>query len=177
MTTDIDEIKRILFHKDILLDNNILTRATDHPDAFFPFLQLIETSACNPMITGLIQFEYLRGAYQLARKKKRQAFLQELAPGNFSHNFAEQKMELAIKIGNCYSAKQITPSVVDCSLASHLIAFGGRLLLATLNHKDFPIFLFDRLAVFTIDTEKEVLPIGIYGFNKEKAEAMDLRVS
>lgn len=175
MTTDIDEIKEVLSNKDILLDNNILTRASDHPDEFVPFLELLEESDCNPMITALIKFEYLRGAHKVVHQQKREAFLQELSPESFSHNYAEQKMDLAIQIGKCYFARQIAPSVVDCSLAAHLIAFQGRLLLATLNHKDFPTFLFDRLAVFTVATEKEVLPIGIYGFNKEKAETMGLR--
>lgn len=169
MTTDIEKIKKLISNKYILLDNNVITRASDHPDAFLPFLQLLIDANCKPIIIPLIKFEYLRGANSIKHRTKRLALLELLNPDTIPSIYGDQKVDLAIDIANVYSGRKLeSPNVVDCSLAAHLIHFQSTLLLATLNHKDFPTFLFDRVGVFTVDTEKDVMPIGIYKSNSEK---------
>lgn len=175
MTTDIAEIKDLLSHKHILLDNNVITRASDHPRAFRPFLKLLNESECKPIIIPLIKFEYLRGAHSVEHKERREALLEILNPYTLPQSYTDEKIDLAIKIANCYAQRDLrTPNVVDCALAAQLLQFKDKVFLATTNHKDFPTFLFNRIGVFTVDTEKDVIPIGIYSYDESKSKSLDL---
>jgi len=74
----------------------------------------------------------------------------------------------AIEISNIYSNKSNNGiSFVDCYLSAFLKLHSKTLLLATINNKDFPQIIHDRLNVLTIDTKEEIINIGFYKFNED----------
>ena len=81
----------------------------------------------------------------------------------------------AIKIANAYSArKHNSASLVDCCIAAYVMRFKGNLLLATLNPKDFPTFLFKCIGIYPLDTNKELFPIVFLNYDKGKTEKIGL---
>jgi predicted nucleic acid-binding protein len=174
MTIVPEEIGELLFHKYILLDNNVITRAHDHPGAFRPFLELLVKHECQPIITPLIRFEYLRGSISKEHTKTREEFIDLINADTLANAYTEESIEKAIKIANIYATRKLFPNAIDCSLAANIMHFKDILFLATVNHKDFPTFLLERVGVFTVATEKDVIPIGIYGYNASKANTLNL---
>lgn len=175
MTIDLKEISKIISRKYILLDNNVITKASDHAKAFWPFFKLLIDSDCKPIINPMVKFEYLRGARESKHRAKRQDFIDLINADQLPGAYTEQQIDLAISIANLYSKNNVrNPGIVDCSLAANLINFKSNLFLATTNHADFPTFLFKRVGVVTVATEKDVFPIGIYTYDELKAKALTL---
>ena len=87
-----------------------------------------------------------------------------------SKEILDNAQELAVLYSNkdIKYARQI--SFVDCLVAAQLMKYKGNLFLATLDNSDYPLFIFDRLKILTIDIGKEILNIGIYAFNQSKYE-------
>jgi hypothetical protein len=78
--------------------------------------------------------------------------------------------ELAILYSHKDSNLSNKISFIDCLIAGQLMKYPNRLFLATLNHSDFPLFIFDRIHIETIDAGEEILTVGIYAFNQRKYE-------
>lgn len=161
--------KEKLDHKAVLLDTGLLIKSFDSKELeqqIFPFL---EGLSLVPTISSEIRFEFLRTASFNETFKKRKEFIKDwtvLLPTEKDH-------EDAIDIARIYKSYGIFPSPTDCGLATLLKKFQSRLFLITLNHKDFPPYLFDRLYSEMVDSRTrlgqwETVSWGVYEFNGEK---------
>ncbi len=167
--TTIETFQETIRRKDILIDTNVISRAVDHTKAFEPFFKDILAAECQPVTSPLIEFEFLRGAHEERHWGVRRKLLDELFI-KLSMSQVPKIFDDALQIATAYSARNHrSASIVDCALAALMMKFSGKLFLATLNHRDFPTFLFDIVTVYPIDTGKEMLPVGIYAFNADKA--------
>ena len=154
-------------NKYILFDSGVITKACDHFDSFEDFFVLINKLRCVSTYFPFVEFEFLRGAHMPEHKKERKKFLAAFAFAKMPLH--PQLVDDALKIANSYSARKLTsPSLVDCCIAAYLKHYASNLFLVTLNHKDFPTFLFNRFFIYPIDTEQDVLPLGFYQFDIEK---------
>jgi hypothetical protein len=164
-----DTARARLDHKAVLLDTDLVIKSFLFPelrDSVFPILH--EVSAI-PTLTPEIRFEFLRTASFSELYDKRQQFIQEwpvldVRPGD---------REQAILIGRMYKSYGLAPSMTDCISAAMLKKFPARLFLVTLNHKDFPPFLFERVHAAVIDAKShkgfwETLVWGIYAFDEQR---------
>lgn len=133
------------------------------------FFNLLEETNCKSAYFPFIEFEFLRGAYEAGHKKDREEFLKEISAVELSTP-TSKIIKDSISIANCYSArKHYSASLTDCSIAAYLKTHSDNLFLVTLNHKDFPTFLFDRVGIVPVDTEKDIFTLAFYSYNKPKA--------
>lgn len=161
-------------NKYLLFDTGIIIRAFEHFEVFEEFFGFLKQNNCTPVFFSLIEFEFIRGVNTQFNRKKREEFLEFLAMEQMEFKADEAKSDL-IAIANAYSLRRhSSASVVDCCIASFLKKYSKNLFLITLNHKDFPTFLFDRFFIYPVDTDKEVFPIGFYQFNEEKAKKIKI---
>lgn len=169
-----EELTQRIKGKHILLDTGVIIRAFEFFQKFEDFFRLLGSTNCIPVYFPLIEFEFIRGAHILEHRQKREEFLKSVSGVNMPFR-TEQIMSDAIRIANCYAARKINnPSVVDCCIAAYIKQFSANLLLVTLNHKDFPLFLFDRIFIYPIDTETDIFPLAFYSFNTKKAAQLGL---
>jgi len=131
-------------------------------------------NSCTLVYFSFIEFEFLRSACDQKNREKREELLKGFKFEEMPFVAKDAKDDI-IKIANAYaSRKQIGASVVDCCIASLLKKYNQQLILATLNHKDFPTFLFDRIFIYPIDTEKDIFTLAFYRFNTEKAKKIKI---
>lgn len=169
-----DAFAGLISRKHILFDTCVIIRAFEDFSSFKKILEFLEQEHCVPVIFSFIEFEFIRGAYDIEHRKKRKEFLELLAPTTIPLD-EKQIMADAIAIANTYAARKIhSPSIVDCAIAAYLKKYHGSLFFVTLNHKDFPTFLFDRVQVYPVDTEKDVFSLGFYRYNITKGERLGL---
>ena len=165
-----DELKRKISNKFVLLDTGIIIRAFEHFEDFKGFFNLLETTNCHPVYFPFIEFEFLRGAYEPEHRSARREFLHTI-PLDELPVPREEILDDAIRLANIYSNHKLhSAKLVDCCIAAYLMKHTSNLFLVTLNHKDFPTFVFDRIFIYPVDTDNEVFPIGFYQLNVEKTE-------
>jgi len=127
---------------------------------------------CSLAYFSLVEFEFLRSAHDPENKNKRKKLLDRFIEMPFRLDDAKDDI---IKIANSYAArKQNGASVVDCCIASFLKTYGKNVILAAFNHKDFLTFLFDRIFIYPIDTNKDIFTLAFYRFNMEKAKKIKI---
>lgn len=165
--------------KHFLMDTNLLIAISKYsPLGFFRlFLKELEDFDIKSVIEEATLFEFRRGSRKPSHLADKNKFLDLLLggednkmvlPSSTSKEILENAQELAILYShkNPNFSKQI--SFVDCLVAAQLMKYGSNLFLATLDNDDYPLFIFDRVQLITIDAEKEIMNIGIYSFNKSK---------
>jgi predicted nucleic acid-binding protein len=128
----------------------------------------IKSANCEIVIFPFVQFEFTRGAFELEHKRKRSEFIEALQAENLPVR-TDDLIRDAIEIANLYASKKVdSPSMIDCSIAALMKIYSDKLFLCTLNHKDFPLFLFNRFHIYTMDADRNIYPFGFYEFNKDK---------
>lgn len=171
---NIEALKKKIGRKWVLLDTNIIIEGFQNPDEFIEFHKELVEAACAPVYIPMIEFEFLRGAFDPKIKAKRKEFLEEVAQ-KYPTRSDSGLTESAIEIANAYEARKgPKPELVDCHVAALLRMFPGRLFLATLNHQDYPTFLFNPLYVFPVVTKKRLLTVGIYEWDLNGAKEAGL---
>ena len=176
---ELEELKKSLKGKHIILDTNVLIclfENFDEGQEFISFL-LLEIEDCTLTYFPLIEFEFTRGAYQKEHQEKRKEFLEKLSIESLPFH-GDEFTDETIKIAQIYASKKKSPELVDCYIAAYLNKYKDKLFLATLNHKHFPQFIFDRIHVWPVINDKgdepKSFPIGIYSFSKEKGKKYGL---
>ena len=167
-----DSLKKTLDHKHVLLDTCFIVKAHQYAETeFFDGLfSLLRDNNCVPVINEFIRFEFLRGCKTKDQIKTKTDFLNALS-GGVVMPIDKEVLEGAIDISNIYSNKNVDSkqiSRVDCYLSSYLNKYSKHLVMVTLNHPDFPLLIHDRFHVHVVDTKKEVLAIGFYGFDSKR---------
>jgi predicted nucleic acid-binding protein len=139
------ELAKLLDHKFVVFDTNILIEAYKHFDAFAVLLNFFKRCNCKVLYFPLIQFEFTRDAFIAEHHRSRQRFLEKL--GGTSMPFNDELVREALSIANVYAHQKIAskPSLVDCCIAALMKHYADKVFLVTTNHKDFPLLLFDRI--------------------------------
>ena len=164
------EFSQKITNRLVLFDTGVIIRAFGNFDAFKSFFVFLKENECSLVYSPLIEFEFTRGAYETEHKKTRKEFLKFFSFSNIPLPTNETISD-TIKIANAYSARRInSPSFIDCCIAAYLKNYHDNLFLVTLNHKDFPTFLFDRVFIYPINTEKDIFTLAFYKFNINKCK-------
>ncbi len=165
----IEEMKKKIEHKHVLLDANVLIEAYQSPDKFTDLIEFLIASHCQPVIISLVQFEISRNIFQPELIEAHKAYL---AVWNFITLPLKEESDLlrdALKIARYYAARKINNvSLADCFIASFLKKYKTNLYLITRNHKDFPAPLFVRDLVWTVDMPRDVVTFGFYRFDESQ---------
>ena len=159
----------LLKNKFLLLDTNILIEATKAPQTLRPFFEFVAESECgNPLIIDAVYFEFIRNA----RSRTEYDQTKEMLDGYDKILTTEEDVEKAIQISlACVakkpgSEKQI--SYTDCLLGAQLAKYGDKIILATINYNDFPLYCYDRIHVQVYDLESKIITISFIQFNHNK---------
>ncbi len=169
----------ILRNKHLLLDTNVLISAGKHVelwDDLFKFL--LREFEVEFLIDWSVKFEFLRSSRTREDSLKKGELL-DLFVGEdrYELNIDASVIEDAIKLSNLYARKNphLTKQVsfTDCLLAAQAKKFcsqkgENQLFILSMDLFDFPLCVFDRIKVFTMDADSEVLNIGLFSFNQEK---------
>ncbi|MEK7479119.1 MAG: type II toxin-antitoxin system VapC family toxin [Patescibacteria group bacterium] len=168
-----EEFRKLITNRYVLFDTNVFIRAFQNFDSFEVLVSFLRGCEVDGVSFPLIKFEFLRTSFAPDNRKSREDFIDRIAPSSLS--FRSQIIDDALDIARMYASKGVRGgesskaiSLVDCCIAAYLKQYATNLFLITLNHKDFPQLLFDRLFVFPIEAGDEVLPIAFYRFNVGK---------
>lgn len=168
-------------NKHLLLDTNSLVSLIKHARFYADFFNQLEKYQIKSVIDYSVKFEFLRGSNTKRDYEIKQEYLDILLGENRIELISTNEIfENAREIANIYTRKdsKLTKQIsfADCLIAAQMKKFNEqkpeRLFLATIDNNDFPLFIFDRIFIFTIDTEREIINMGIYRFNKEKYERL-----
>src|SRR5690606_1587006 len=146
----------------LLLDTNILIKSKDYTaDGYFDeFFSLLEGLNVKSVIEEATRFEFLRGSRNKSQLQAKEDYLNILLGGSKQRGMilplSNEILMNSKLLANIYSNKQASLSkqisITDCLIAAQLMKYGENLLLATLDNNDFPLFIFDRIHIQTIDT-------------------------
>jgi hypothetical protein len=165
----IEELK----NKTILLDTNIIIEFAKCPSYFKGFFDDLKDSDVVSAVDESIKCEFLRKSNTIDKRGQKEKLLDLLL------GIGEKRTELKItneifveatllsNVFNFLNDKN-SSSIVDCLLAAQLKKFGENLYLATMNNKDFPMKIFDRVCIFNIEMGDEIKNIGVYKFSKKR---------
>ncbi len=160
-----------LIEKNILLDTCFIAKFKDNKFYFKDLLFLFNEKNCATTTHSFIENEFLRGSSTNSYIKEKKEFLNRF--NFFNLKITEEIIKNSILISNIYSNKNILNnqiSIIDCVNAAFLMQYSKNLFLVTLDNKDYPIFIFDRIYIYTIDVGKEIFNCGFYRFNIKKFE-------
>jgi predicted nucleic acid-binding protein len=159
-----------LYQKHLLLDTCFLTKAHQYSDTnyFDELFSVLSKNKCIPVINDHVRFEFLRGCKTKEHVRSKKEWLDYLVYVTLP--ITPDIKEDAINIANVYANKNIKDSIslADCYISSFLKKHDNDLVFITLNHKDFPLLIHNRLHVHSIDAEKEILTPAFYQFDLEK---------
>lgn len=171
-----------LKNKYLLLDTNVLINSLKNPEKFSGFFTNIQKELeMQPVIDHSIKFEFLRGAVFQEQKETLSDFLSLL----FGKNYLELRVDseifnTATELANIFSRKNSNSksqiSFGDCLISAQMCRYNkdkDQLFLATIDNKDFPLCVFDRIDIHTIDLCNDIINIGIYSFNTSSYKKLD----
>ena len=168
-------------NRHLLLDTNAIVSLIKHARFYVDFFNQLEKYQIKSVIDYSVKFEFLRGSNTKLDYEIKREYLDILLGENRIELISTNEIfENAREIANIYTRKdaKLTKQIsfADCLIAAQMKKFNekspDRLFLATINNNDFPLFIFDRIHIFTIDTEKEIINMGIYRFNVSKYEKL-----
>lgn len=172
----------ILKNKFIVVDTDVLVNTSKYLKFYQEVFAKLAENEVVSLLDEFVRFEFLRKAKSNGELEELKAFLVKLLnnKGAADIKVSGDTIDIAMDIANLYSWKNIkNPSFTDCILAAHLKKFSkgtsGNLFLLTENHKDFPVFLFDRVGFETIDlgdSSESFHNLGFYSFNAGKFEKL-----
>jgi predicted nucleic acid-binding protein len=160
--------------KHTIFDTNLFISSFRSNSSFLSLLQFISENNCTIVGHKLIKTEFMRDAALSENKDKRQEFYEQITSNLELHDHPSL-YEDAINISRIYvhngiQTKQI--SLCDSVIAALLKRHSDRLFLITMDHNDFPILLFDRKLIFTIDDGKRIYTPAFYQFNGDKYQKL-----
>lgn len=162
-----------LSSRPLLLDTNILVYAITYPDSFRGIFDQIARLKVVPVLEEMVHAEYLRGSKtSLILGKKNQALRKIFGDSYFTPPLTNQVLENVILLANICIRKDPNLnsrrlSMTDCVLMAQM-AINNSIVLATADNGDFPLFLFDRFHIETIDLGSNILNIGFYQFRHDE---------
>lgn len=162
-------------NKYLLLDTCLLIATVRDEDSFSDFFEQIKLNNISLAMDSTIEFEFLRSSNTMEALQVKAGWLSKFFGAKvdrFNLPVTIVQYEDARKIANLYSFSDSKNSskisAADCLIAAQLKKYEGNLFLATLNNCDFPLSIFNRREIITIDSEKQIFNVGIYSFSAEK---------
>lgn len=163
-----------LRNKHILLDTNILINSAKYQSEFKEFFNELKKYNVSPNIDCSIKLEFLRTANTQKNLSIKINYLNILL-GNDEKRLdlpiTEKTLVDARRLSNLFhylNIKKHSISAIDSIISAQLKKYSNNLFLATMNHKDFPLQVFDLIQAINISTINELFTIGIYAFSEKK---------
>lgn len=141
------------------------------------FYSQVKSNNITPLIDDTIELEFLRGANTKEALIRKRTYLEKFLgeSAEFILPVNKEIITSARRISNLYrfcNVKEDKISLADCLIAAQIKKYNHSVFLATLNHSDFPIDLFDRVCLVPISAGRNVFSIGIYGFSLSKYDEL-----
>ncbi len=172
----------------ILLDTSFITLLSRSEVSRNELKNLLINFSCIPVTIPHISVEFINGAAkdhdiissgtESARLASAVQFLKELIRKNLIVTEERANFVTLLSIVNSYAicsnkfkntynkTKQPKPSFVDLTIGA--MTFQKNVVLATLNHKDFPLYLYDRVAILSFSDGSDVGTVGFYKINESQ---------
>jgi len=162
------------------LDTNIIIEFARNPLCFKGFFNDLVISRVIPAVDESIKCEFLRKSNSSKKLKEKEEFLNNLLGTYEIRTELKVTNEIfieATKLSNLFNFlnDKNNSAMTDCLLAAQLKKFKGNLYLATMNNKDFPLKIFDRVEIYNIEIKDEIRNIGIYKFSEDKFQNVERR--
>ena len=150
-----------LSHTNLFLDTNVFIGALTQPD-LGNFLFKIKSHDCELLTIPAVLTEFLRGSTNLKTYSTRTEFVENLAGIFPTDKLLEQMQDFTIVMNSTSSEADYT----DFLLSACSYKFKCQNL--TENHKHFPLSIFERKQIITIDTGKDIRNYGFYQISERK---------
>jgi len=164
---------KLLKNKHLLLDTNVLIYSLKFiaEGCFNEFFNNLSKFNVKSVIDEYVRFEFLRSSRTKANLETKKNFLNSLLGGKtwqlpVTKEILDNANELALIYSNKNPDLSKRTSITDCMIAAQLMKYKNEIFLATTDNNDYPLFIFDRIEIITIDTMKDIINIGIYQFNQ-----------
>ena len=168
-----NRLENLLRNKHLLLDTCVLINFRKYQESseLKDFFQALSDSQCALITIDQVYCEFLKYAENKQEYLDLFEWLGHLVPyvlyPTKEDLYSTNQIYLALKSKNRAAAEH--SSLEDLLLGSMLMKWPDKVYLATVNHKDFPTWLFDRIYLHAFDDRAgNVSAIGIYGFNVDK---------
>lgn len=164
---DLQEVE----NKFLLLDTNVIIDSSKFPDEYQGFYDELKRKKVSAVLERTVQFEFLRGAQSKAQHEAFESHLQLLIGGDpVILQPDEETFKVARRISQIARSEEGRQlGLGDCLIGAQIkkyVESNGMLYLATQNHKDFPVCIFERKATYLITTHNgNIKVVGIYTFN------------
>ena len=153
----------------ILIDSNFLIDYFSSENKYLKFLTQVKRDNCTLVSIDLVKAEFIRTKHQDILKQKAALFnqiIEAILPIDQSTiNLIQPTIEE-------YGFDSEGVSVVDFYLACCLKRYKG-LYLLTRNHKDFPVRIFSRSYLFSIELPKDIRTYALYSYKTESDEIIE----
>ncbi len=167
---------RLIEEKVIILDTCVLIDIMASPLIREVFLYFINEIKSEVTIAGPVYVEFINGIDKIENfflnKEMINTFkIAEPFIDDKTIFFARTLATLNVFEQNrSKSSRKIQPSFSDHTLGA--LTAHEDLVIATTDHKDFPLYLYDRLYLKTLDEDSNIISIGFYKLNSEKYAAL-----
>lgn len=157
------KFKKMIKDKWILLDTNILLKASRDPQKFEELFNLIKEANCKLAISQLVRAEFLQSVWDPALINVRENFLKNLNIVDIPMRPLADLTDMVMRITRSLKKQKVPlADLVDSYLIALAELYKPNLIVLTINHKDFAYNL-DRFYVKALEiSEKEVLTLGFY---------------
>jgi len=148
----------------LFLDTTAFIAALNYKKEFGALFKELKGQGCNFLTIPSVFFEFTRGSDSLTSFRARAKFLTELADIWPIERYLDQ-IEEAMVVLQRLGDRQM--SYTDFLLCACLYKFPTGYLL-TENHHHIPTQVFERKAVITVDTDKDIRNHIVFQFSKSK---------
>lgn len=163
----------ILRGRYVLLDTNVVINFGRYRRFYQNFIDVLREHDITPVISPIVRaelFAFVRSDEDAEKVNALINLLSDNRPDDIKMPFVNN-IDLAIKLGRKYQERE-TPlkhiQLPDLLIGAELARYqkGGNLYLATENHNDFPVPIYTRHGIETIDCEKSIHTIGFYSLQE-----------
>lgn len=166
-------MKEELRNKTVLLDTNIIIEFARNPLCFKGFFDELVDKEVIPAVDDSVKCEFLRKSNTLAKLNEKKEFLNSLLGTDERRTELPVSNEIFLEatgLSNLFNFlnDKNNSAMADCLLAAQLKKYKGNLYLATMNNRDFPLKIFDRVDIYNIEIKDEIRNVGIYKFSEAK---------
>ncbi len=165
----IEEMKKKIEYKHVLLDANALIEAHHSSVKFTDLIQFLLDAHCQPVIMPFVEFEIFRNCFQPEFREALERYLAVWHCFSLPLGDTGKLLQESLTIAQyCAARKLATPSLTDCFIGALLKRHKNELYLLTRNHKDFPPPLFVRELTWSVDMPRDVVTFGFYRFDESQ---------
>lgn len=160
----------------LLLDTNVVINFGRYHKFYAPLIEQVVAHEIHLVINQVVRAELLAYAKNEEGKQNTLELIKRILRGDDAAvmPFTQELFNFAIQLAEKYRQAGITVGQIelpDLLIGGDMIRFnkGGKLFLATENHKDFPVPVFERLGVEVIDCNDAigVHTIGFYRLSND----------